>query len=248
MNKKRVIINIASVVLLCVMAYSGYQLFLIYDGYRQADLVKEAFAEYKPILPDTAQESKETVNQSVLDMQALNPDIIGWLTVDGTQMDYPFVYSKDNNDYLRRDLNGKYAVAGTIFMDYQCKADLSDFNTILYGHQMKNGSMFGDIAKFAKEDFWNGHTGGYIYLAYASYRLDIFSYAVVDRYDEIIYTPHSGADAVERTAVLDYIRINSRQYRDIGITASDQIVTLSTCNYEYNGARAVLVAKLVRVA
>ena len=88
---------------------------------------------------------KETEYVSAIDFSALdfqNPDVVAWIQIPGTQINYPVVQGKDNDYYLHRDLNGQKSTAGTIFLDYADQADFSSLHNVLYGHHMKNGSMF----------------------------------------------------------------------------------------------------------
>jgi len=217
--------------LMSVMIYSGYRLWLIQADYKQESQLHDAVMEYKPQEDDSA-------NQSVIGLRAKYPDAAGWLTVPGTNIDYPFVQSKDNDYYLRRDLDGRYAFAGTLFMDCRCAPDFTAQNTIIYGHHMKNGSMFGGLKAFADKDFFDENRGGTIFLPYTTLSLEFFAYLVIPSGDGTIYSPAPGEE------YLDYVKQNARNYRDIGLTGEDRVVTLSTCAYEFDDARMVLLAKM----
>ena len=218
--------------LLSVMLYSGYRLWLVQADYKQEAGLHSEVMEYKP-------REDEPANQSVIDLRAKYPDVVGWLTVPGTNIDYPFVQAGDNDYYLRRDLNGEYAKAGTLFLDCRCRPDFTSRNTIIYGHHMKNGSMFGTLKAFADKDFFDVNRCGTIYLPYETLALEFFAYLVVQSDDRTIYSPAPGGD------YLDYVKQNARNYRDVGLTEGDRIVTLSTCAYEFDGARMVLLARAV---
>jgi len=179
------------------------------------------------------------VNQSVVDMQnSVNNDVVGWLYIPDTRIDYPVVAADDNEYYLRRDIYHHQSNAGSIFMDYRCKCGLSKFNTIIYGHSMKNKSMFGDLKLFGDPDFFNMHTRGALFTVDGAYMLDIFAYMVVGADDKLIYDPSAETDVF-----LEYVRRFARQYRE---PVPGNIVTLSTCAYEYDGARTVVLAALNR--
>jgi sortase B len=214
-----------------VIAYSGYRIWLIQADYKKEADMHGAVMEYKP---DPA--SDETINQNVIGLQAKYPGAVGWLTVPNTNIDYPFVQSKDNDYYLRRDLNGDYAVAGTVFMDYRCEKNFVSQNTILYGHHMKNGSMFGTLKSFNDKAFFDANRYGIICLPHDTLTLEFFAYMVITPATEKeIYNP-----ALSDT-YFDYVRQNARYYRDIGLDGG-RIVTLSTCAYEFDNARMVLLA------
>jgi sortase B len=215
------------------MAYSGWQVWTAYGDYRAEAEMHGAVMEYKPEPADG-----EPVNQSVIDLQAEYPDAVGWLTVPGTKIDYPFVQSKDNDYYLRRDLDGNHAMAGTLFMDYRCEKDFTSRNTIIYGHHMKNGSMFGTLKYFAGKEFFDANRHGAIYLPNETLALEFFAYMVVKSTDTKIYSIEPGKN------YLDYVRQNARQVRDIGLADGDKIVSLSTCSYEFDNARMVLLARI----
>jgi len=178
------------------------------------------------------------VNQSIIDMQnEVNADIIGWITVPGTLIDYPFVVAKDNDFYLKRNIYKEQAAAGAIFMDCRNAPDFSDFNTILYGHNMKNRSMFGDLRSFADFDYLEASEYGTIFIKDNTFTLVPFACLVIKSNDAVIYDP-----SAESGAFYDYIKQNAREYREPDPAA--RVVTLSTCSYEFNNARTVLIANI----
>ena len=183
---------------------------------------------------------KVIVNQSIVDLRdEVNPDVVGWLTIPDTRIDYPFALGDDNSYYLGRDMYGNDAVAGTLFMDCRCSADLSDFNTIIYGHNMKNNSMFGDLSHFADTWFFENNRRGTIFLDDGTYTLEIFAYMVVSAEDKVVYDP-----MIESAAYYKYAAEYARNYRAPAVPSAN-VVTLSTCGYEFSGARIVLLANVV---
>jgi sortase B len=227
---KRIVLSVLALCFAALTAYSGWRVWAAYSDYRAEAEMHGAVMEYKP-------REDEIVNQSVIDLQAKYPDALGWLTVPGTKIDYPFVQSKDNDYYLRRDLNGDYALAGTLFMDYRCEKDFTSQNTIIYGHHMKNGSMFGTLKAFNDKAFFGENRYGTIYLPNETLTLEFFAYMVVKSTDREIYSIEPGE------SYLGYVSQNARQYRDIGLATGDRIVCLSTCSYEFDNARMVLLAR-----
>ena len=211
--------------------FSGWKLWGAMRDYKNEADMHDAVMEFKPL-------EDAIVNQSVIDLQAKYPDVAGWLTVPGTKIDYPFVQSGDNDYYLRRDLDGKYAVAGTLFMDCRCAPEFSAQNTIIYGHHMKNGSMFGTLKAFADKEFFEQNTSGTIFLPHETLTLEIFAYLVVKHTDSEIYSVDLSGDYFE------HVRQNARHYRELALTENDRIVTLSTCSYEFQNARTVLLARI----
>ncbi|MCL2514134.1 MAG: class B sortase, partial [Oscillospiraceae bacterium] len=175
-------------------------------------------------------------------LQLQYKDAAGWITVPDTGIDYPFAHTVDNSFYLNKDISGKYAAAGTVFMDCRNSGDFTDFNTILYGHHMKNGSMFGSLKKFGGREFFEANRTGTVFLPDKTYNVEFFAYMVVRSDDDVAYgiLPETG----EKQFYLDYIKENAERYRDIGVSPADKIIALSTCSYEFKDARIILAGKL----
>jgi len=249
MKVKTIVFTGIFVILFSVIAYSGYQLYLI--QHNNADEAKnhDRLMEYRPALPSADENGAITepkVNQKIVDLQAKYPDAVGWITVPNTKIDYPFAQAADNNFYLHRDLDKQYLFAGTVFMDHRNRRDFSDFNTVLFGHHMKNRSMFGDLQKFNDQAFFDANKTGTIFLADKTYTIEFFAFIVLKPSDAVIYDP-TVSDPVDEAAFLAHAKDKARFYRDIGVTTSNRIVTLSTCNYEFNDARMVLLGRLVEM-
>ena len=214
-----------------VICLCGYKLYEISERYIYEARLKEQLKEYRP---ETTAEF--VTNQHIVDLQnEVNRHIVGWLTIPDTGIDYPFVLPPDNSYYLKKDLYGNYAEAGSIFMDYRCSAAFTDFNTIIYGHNMRNNSMFGDLRLFADESFFDSNLRGTIFLKDRTYTLDFFAYMIVRSDNKVIYEVPGN-----RIELLRYIKENARNYREP--YKSSRIVTLSTCSSESNDARIVLIA------
>ena len=237
---KKIIINICGILavgFIVIIAYSGYQLWKINTDYAKEAEIHKLVLEYKPEQSNII--SEEIVNQNVIDLRKKYPDLVGWVTIPNTKIDYPFLQYKDNDYYLRRDINGVYGLSGTIFMDYRCEKDFTSQNNIIYGHHMKNESMFGSLNLFNDSQFFNENMKGIIYLPNDTLMLEIFAYMVVSPNNKEIYNP------VLSDTYFEYVKKNARYYRDMELTNSTQIVTFSTCSYEFDDARMVILAKIV---
>ena len=253
----RILLFLFALALVVVIGYSGTQLWGIHQNNAQEAEMHNRLLRYRPVrqMAVSAEDSDDAtvntesgphVNQSIADLQAIYPDAIGWLTVPNTQIDYPFVQGVDNDTYLHLDLDQRWAAAGTIFLDYRNGRDFTDFNTILYGHHMRNGSMFGTLQQFSEQAFFDANPVGTLFLVDKTYEIEFIAFAVIAPNDSVIYAPAITEDA-DRVAFLDHVRRIARHYRDINATADERIVTLSTCNYEFNDARMVLIGRLVEV-
>jgi sortase B len=178
------------------------------------------------------------------ELQKQNEDIAGWLKIDKTKIDYPVVQAADNDYYLDKDVNKQKNAAGSIFMDYRNKLGGDNRNIILYGHNMKDGSMFADILHY--ESKWNFDNKSIIQFdsIYADAKWQIFSVYTSDVNFDYIKTDFQSDE--EFKAFLDEIKAKSLHPSDIEVTENDRILTLSTCSYAYNDARFVVHAKLLQ--
>ena len=219
---------------LLMLAFGGFALWQD-AALRRGAFVGAELLQYKPAAPAAD-------NPTLAELQTVNPDVCGWLTVDGTGIDYPVVQGATNMDYVNRDVYGDFSLSGAIFLDSRCAADLTDPYTVIYGHHMDNSAMFGDVARFAEADYFAAHPAGSISLPDAAYTIELFACVVTDAYDTAIYTPERYPDDVG--ALLDYAAAQAVQQRDIGVTAQDRLVALSTCAGSETNGRVVVLGRL----
>ena len=264
MKIMRILWGITACALVIVIAYSGQQLWEIHQIGVQEAQMHSRLMEFRPepgkqtpasggSRPEPASEpafesasgasAADGENQSILDLQTKHSDAVGWLSIPNTKIDYPFAQGRDNDTYLHLDLDQNWAAAGTIFMDYRNSQDFTDFNTILFGHHMNNGSMFGTLQHFSNQAFFEENSSGTVFLADKTYGIDFIAFAVIVPSDTVIYDPTITTET-EKIAFLEHVKHIARYYRDLEVTASDRLVTLSTCNYEFEDARMVLIGKL----
>ena len=225
--------------LVCVIVVSGYKVgTALYKYYHSRSGFKQV-----------AKEAKVDPNQftGVVDFDALkklNPDVVGWIYQKDTIINYPIMRGKDNDKYLHSDINKKYSVSGSIFMDYRNSADFSDFNTIIYGHHMHDGSMFKSLRGYTKEtDYYKDHKTFELITPDKKYHLQIISsYITPATSDAYKYSFNNQA---EKQAFINYSIKNSKISTGITATTNDKIITLSTCAYDYDEARYVVVCKAI---
>lgn len=193
---------------------------------------------------DNSKPSGETAPISV-DFEALlkeNSDVIGWLFCENTPINYPVVQTKDNDYYLRRDLNGKYLRTGTLFADFRCSAVGTGQNHIIYGHNMKNSSMFGTLLNYGKQEYYAAHPVLYYLTPNNDYKIELFSGFTANSNSNIYRTEIGNAEEFE--AFLKEITAKSTFTSNVSVGKDDRIVMLSTCSYEFNNARYVVFGKL----
>lgn len=173
-NQKRAIRALFLLLFAAAFVYSLLRLAHIQWEYRRADEIYDAARAESFQLPVSAAEgSAEAASggdvsppAAQVDIDALvqiNPDIVGWIWIPGTEISYPLVYGQDNVQYLTHTYNLERSPAGSIFIDCRNARALTDDNTIVYGHNMKNGSMFGGLKAFADRDYLKEHASVYIY-------------------------------------------------------------------------------------
>ncbi|MCD8216929.1 MAG: class B sortase, partial [Clostridiales bacterium] len=180
-------------------------------------------------------------------LKAINADVIGWLRFDDTEsvpVDYPILYGETNDIYLHTNLYGESYSAGSIFLEAANSPDFSDYYNIIYGHNMKNGSMFGSLKKYRREvDFYESNPYFTIYTETTAYRYQIFSYEEV-KDDSEIYTVGYAPDEIYQS-LIDTMVAGSMENTGITPDCNDRIVTLSTCTSTGDNYRFVLHAVLV---
>lgn len=238
-NKKkgRVANTIVLVIAVAVMAFALYKLIPILMDYKQAE---DNYTELAREYVDTGEIDGQVddgydwagVRIDFDSLKAVNPDVIGWIRFDDTEavnVDYPILHTDDNDTYLHLDLLGEKHSSGSIFLEAQNSPDFSDYYNIIYGHNMKNGSMFGTLKKYNRdENFYDANQYFTIYTEQGAYRYQIFSYENVAD-DSVIYTVGYAPDEQYQELIDTML---SGSMRDTGITPvnTDRIVTLSTCS------------------
>lgn len=167
----------------------------------------------------------------------INPDIVGWIYIDGTNINYPVVQGTDNDYYLKHLFDGTYNRSGCIFLDYRCDADFSDRHSIVYGHHMNNKTMFGGLMNYKDQTFYDEHTAALLVTPDAYYKIRFFSGYVSDDWGNAWDLDR---DDAEFTAWLKEIQEKSCFKTTYAPEPEDRIVTLSTCTYEFDNAKFVL--------
>lgn len=195
-------------------------------------------------LPTEYQQYKPGEEKDSLEMlQKINPEVIGWIHVYQTGVDYPVVQAKDNEKYLKKNAKGEYSLAGSIFLDSQNDSSFQDFNSILYGHHMEYHTMFGDVSQFKKAEFFRKHRYGSLYCDGREWGLEFFAFLEVDAYDTQIYMPGITGKK-EKEAYLKEISDTAIHMRNVDVTTKDRIVALSTCTTALTNGRHILVGKI----
>ena len=222
----RVVTGSILVVLLACMLLAGYSL---WDGAR--------------VLTQDDGLEKPQDGEDFASLLAANPDVIGWLTVDNTGIDYAVVQGEDNFEYLNRDASGQDAVAGSIFLDSACDPDFTEPYEVIMGHHMEQGKMFGDLDKFLDQEFFDENQTATLMLPARTLSLEVVAVLTADAYDGVIFGTPAGADRMDR--LVSYVKENAVYQREAEYLAEDQLISLSTCASSGANARTVVVCKVV---
>ena len=260
----RVLLYLITAVLVCVIGYSGYHIGSQLWEYHKSNAEYENIREYAghssgedgnetaPALEFIPQSDQPGITWSVVfpdvnfdKLLEKNPDTVGWIYCPETHIDYPVVRGEDNDYYLHRSFERIYSGAGCIFMDAENSPDMTDFNTILYGHHMKNGSMFRDLDHYKDQDYYKAHPFMLYLTPEKKYVVQIFAGFVANAYDDSWTILFENDEAKQEW--LD-ARIERSAFDGIITPAAENhIITLSTCSYEFSNARFVVYGILTEV-
>lgn len=249
------ILKISAVVLSTALLFGG--LFLLFRD-NVGEMIQQE--KIKPYVPDftllelpqssdseeenTAEipgEAEKKLTEQVQELCANFDNSIGWINISEMKIDYPVMYSGDNEFYLHRAVDGSYLRVGSIFLDYRCNADFTGKINVLYGHNMSDGSMFADVMKFIDNDYFDSHNYGWLTTENAVYKIDFFSLSQPENYDDF-YDVNSDVNLW-----LDSLRERSFIWRDIGVSEDDRFISLSTCTGSEGSSRTVLTGKLCKI-
>ena len=245
---------------LAIFLFAGWKLLQIGLEYRQAEEEYQQMEEFV-VLPESVQGATlqtqdagalgegaadatvpetEIIQWPEVDFEALqkiNPDVVGWIYVEGTKINYPIVQGKNNDQYLYRTVNGKYNSAGSIFLDAGADWDFSAQNNPIYGHNMKNGAMFADVTDYKSQKFYDKHPVALLLTPEGNFVVRLFSaYTTKDTGDawDMTFSDEKFEKWLDKRIQKSYIQTK------VVPAVTDRILTLSTCTYETDDARFVL--------
>lgn len=250
-----VIRSLVLIIAAAVFLFSAYQLVMIYLEYKKGTDEYEKIREYA--VESTSDEGKtEDLNEGKeeqteeadepqgpqIDFEALkavNPDVVGWLEVEALDISYPIVQTTDNDHYLHYTFEGQRNANGAIFLEHTNKSDFEDCNTIIYGHNMRNGSMFGSFRKLHEQA---NLTSPYVWICTPehTWRYKIFSVHTTSVTGET-YTLFSMADE-QFAEYLKSMKAASELKLDAEPDVNDKVITMSTCTGD-SKTRFVIQAK-----
>lgn len=248
---KKILSNLLIIICFCSFCYFAYNIYNYITDEKEQKKINDGIideAVKKVEQTDEDKKNNDTDNNPlIIDFQTLkekNSDIIAWLYSEGTPINYPIVQTTNNDYYLRRLIDGTYNQAGTIFMDYKNSNDFSDFNTIIYGHNMKNDSMFGTLTNYENQNYYNEHKEMFLYTEKEKFKIEIFAGFITSSESDIYYFPKT---STTNEKLIDFAEKNSTFKSNINVSNEDKIITLSTCSYNFENARYVVLGILKKI-
>jgi len=220
-----------------VMAYTGTRLLEAQRVYQEGNAAYEDL--HGRVKKNPAHAPEPGIDFAAL--QAIHPDAAAWLYSPGTAIDYPVMKADDYSYYLRRLPNGMSNANGSLFIDYNCAPDFSGPLTVIYGHHMKSGRMFGSLKGYKEQGYYEEHPAMVLYTEQGDYRIELLYGCVIGagqwRERAFMYPENAGA-------LLAYAARNTTFESKAKYEEGDRIVALSTCSYEFDNARYVVIGRL----
>lgn len=247
----------AAVLCLAVLAVSLWQIGTILADYRAGQNAYAELEQYTAPAPTAppiaapqsgaagAAEAEPEISFPQVDFDALravNPDVVGWITCEGTAINYPIAQAADNFYYLDHLFGGGENKAGCIFLDCANSPDFSNAHSIVYGHHMKNGTMFQPLVNYKKQEYYDAHPRMLLMTPQQNYTIEIFA-GYVAAADADAWRLWFATDE-DLEAWLQQSVASSCFTSTVTPAVTDRIITLSTCTYEFDDARFVLLGVL----
>lgn len=173
------------------------------------------------------------------ELKRLNPDVVGWIEIEGTGINYPIVQAKDNETYLHKDFEGRENSVGAIFLDCESESDFSGKHNIIYGHHRKDGSMFRELIRYKDEAFFKTHTNIIVYTPKREYHLTPMAALYTDASGIRRKTSFESEESFE-----EYVEEMTKgcAFRQLPAGKVGQLWSFVTCSYEFEDARTIVYA------
>ena len=222
------VILVVSLLFFLICFYAMFDAVMVYYNANDSSILK-----YKPEL-----EHPEVLLE-------LSDDAVAWLTVDDTNIDYPVMQGDDNSKYLNKDPYGRYSLSGSIFLDSRCKKDFSGDYSLIYGHHMEYGSMFGALDEYIKPDYFYSHRTGTLITVYGkNYSVNFFAAVKTLATEPVIFDP----DESTNPDLLAFLKENAITFEPPAGGAGAKMIALSTCQAADTIERMIVVGTLTEIS
>jgi len=242
-----------------LIVFAGTQLLGARQIYQEGNIAYEALSnrvkESAKISPKAAHASPATFEENTPDdtkmhtidfetLKMINKDAAAWLYSPGTVIDYPIMKADDYSYYLNHLPDGTVNANGSLFIDYNCAADFSDPLTVIYGHHMKTGKMFGSLKGYKNQKYYEEHPIMYLYTEQGDYQVELVYGCLIGagQWRDRAFMCEANLDAL-----MAYAKHNTTFISATAYTEGDRIIALSTCSYEFTDARLVVLARIIYV-
>lgn len=205
--------------ILLIVVYCLYDIWYLYDH-----TIDDSILKYKPDVSNTVLQEDSPITD----------DMVAWITIDNTNIDYPVMQGNDNIKYLNTNPFGEYSLSGSIFLDSRNSPDFTDEYSMIYGHHMEYGEMFGALDAFMNEDYLKNHTTGTLIIgknAEKTYNLEVFAYMEASATEDIIFNPSKSSE------IQQYIKAYAKIYET---EKNKRIIALSTCSERDTVIRTII--------
>lgn len=242
---RRKVLTVLEVLFICIFLFSVFQLFRIWNSYRKGDEIYENAKNFVQTESKSEDEFYFTVDLDGL--REVNPDIVGWIRIPDTPIDYPILQGSDNSYYLKHTYDDQYSDFGSIFLDVRCA--FLDSNTVIYGHNTRNGSMFGSLKEYRNENYLKKHP--YIYVLYGNVERKYRIIALLD-VDTTKKDPAYTLNCINEEKQKEWLETQLSKsllpvIKTDEITGKEKILTLSTCTSRFRAERLVIMAEEVGI-
>lgn len=254
-----------------VMLYSGFQIATVLKDRKESSSANQQLQEQavtavekeesKNVIPykDPSENAEEAAEPGETEptaetapirvnfeyLHGINEDVAGWIYCEDTPISYPFLQSPDNDYYLYRLVDGTQNPSGSLFLDFRNQFDMSDWNSVIYGHNMHDGSMFASLNEYKKQEYYDAHPVMYLLTPEKQYKVELVA-GILSRADASFYDFPVPEDRREEV-VRDWLKASTFETKT-QIQPDDRFVTLSTCSYEFSDARYVVIGILREIA
>lgn len=243
---------VTMLVIVVVGAYAGYALWDNEQIYTAAENVQEDMLLYKNSAEDDIMAMFE-------ELRGINPDVQAWLELDNTKIDYPMLYGATNSYYLGRNVYKAFSIAGSIFIDTRCNKELRSCYSLIHGHHMTGGMMFGDLDLYKDETFFWENRIGTVLLPDRKYELRTLAVLITHAVHEVIFEPQKWADDIEEPLLyakevslykddemIERLLLENEEAKK-GNGRKPQLMVMATCSSESDAARTVLLCEMIPV-
>ena len=233
-------------IVVCISFFNiGKEIYNYWQSEKLYDEVQNMYASKDDVLLEWGVSLPDVDFESLV---AQNDDIIAWIYISNTNISFPVLKGKTNKQYLFQSYKKKYLTAGSIYIDYRCRRSFSDKNTVIYGHNMHDGNMFGKLKKYADQDYMEKHQ--YIYIMRANgniNRYEIFAYFRASIEGEVYNLPLQKDGSEDQFNALKYEINTNNTYTGYAAEEEDtNYITLSTCTQDSrNDVRVCVIARLI---